>query len=416
MDDVSAETAPDEPGEPRQTTAAKICAATFWTSSVSLAGLLALSVWLFSGSNSYVLTAVLFGCQWVLPLLIPTTIDRLCRGRSPRVIGVASEIATAVIYALLAFCVTKAFLPGIFALVLLRGYTDAVSKTAASLAMELDGENSAEADGGFGQLDIWRLVGTSASGILFAIAGATTSPQELLLVGAAVHLVSTAIYATVASPAPTPAVTGPRHAVDARIADVLREEPVATLLLAQLAVITLFQGLHNALRVAYPVQVLHQGTQGIGTVSAVSTAAMLGGGWLVTRKAVRAKLGTTWPWAFVVAGSLLAAVATSLTMPIPSYVGYFLFFLLIEAGFVHFNRQFAASIAPANVSAMLSLRTSVLCGSALAGLGMTAMGIAFTTIEFSTYVVAYVVIFGTLCAYGQYRAHQLAEEKVTTRL
>ncbi|MFD8498246.1 hypothetical protein [Amycolatopsis sp. NPDC059657] len=387
-----------------RSTTVKICAAMFWTNTVSLAGVLAISLWLLATTNSYLLSSALFGCQWLLPMLIPKGIAWLIRDRSPRAVAVVSELATVAIYLLLTLCVATGFVPGVFFFVILRGYTSALTRAAASLAIKLDGAGSSAVEEGIGRIELWGLIGNSASGILFAVAGATTSAPAMLFVGAAAYLVSAGIYATLTLPARTPSGDEPRRAANpTRIRDAVRAEPMAAMLLAQLTIITLFQGVHNAVRVAYPDQVLHEGADGIGVVSTVGTAALLCGSWLVTREAVRARLGSTLPWVFVVVTGLLAALAVSITVPASSYAVYFLFFMTFEAGFVHFNRKFVAAVDLDNASVLLGLRAAVLCGAVVAGIGLTSLALAVTTVGWSVYLVSAVAICLSLAVYRRYR-------------
>ncbi|MFD8493725.1 hypothetical protein [Amycolatopsis sp. NPDC059657] len=401
MHEAQTTTAPRQDGQGR-TTPAKICAAMLWTSAANLAGLLALALWLLSITNSYLFASALFACQWVLPLLLPKGIDWLRQDRSPRAVAIPAQLLTVAIYVLLALCVATRFVPGVFLLVALHGYTDALTRAAASHAMRLSGADPEPVDDAMGTLGRWRLVGGSAAGVLFAFVGATTQAQDLLMAAAVVHVISAVIYASVALPARIPPAGWARPATKARIRDILRNEPVAKVLLAQLAIITLFQGMHYAILVAYPGRVLHQGGLGIGTISAVSTSAMLCGSLLFTSRSVRKRLGSTRPWVFAVAAGLLATAAVSLTSPIPGYVVYFVFFLILEAGFQRFNQEFIAAIQPANGPSMLSLRARVLCGSILAGIGMTTLGLAFTTVGLSVYAVSYVAAFLAAIVYRRY--------------
>jgi hypothetical protein len=372
-----------------------ICVATAASNLVGMAGYLALSVWVLHETGSYALSSALFGCQWVLPLLWPTGMARLTAGRRPAAVAAMSEWTGAILSLALLAAVAVGSVP--FALVLMtaRGFCDGLTRTSASLVFKLGGEPASAIERNVSRIEFWRVVGTSAAGVLFSLVGDRGSTAVFLVASCAVLAMTGGLYhhaatATAQQPAEgsSPGTTGL-----AALRAGLRAGPVARVWLWQLGLVASFQGLHNAIRIAYPEQQLGEGVSGVGIVSAVSTVGVLCGGWIASRRRALDRLRPMPGPLLVAVVGVVGVSAVLLPVAVPSYALYFVFMLLFETVFMVFNLHVVTATTQQHAPALLGFRSTLLGGSTLAGLAvasllLTQLSAAWSTVGVVSAIVA----------------------------
>lgn len=374
-------------------TATAVCGASTISNLVSMASNLALSVWVLQETGSYALSSLLFGAQWVLPLIWPTGMARLTAGRRPAAVAAASEWVSAVLYLGLLGAVATTCVPLVLALVTLRGFCDGLTRTAASLIFKLGGGPDQQVERNISQVEFWRIVGTSAAGVLFSVVGEGAAPITFLVAAVTTLAATGVVYLRALSPTEshTHRPTRPPKSGAVGLRASLRAQPVARMWLWQLGLVASFQGLHNANRVAYPEQ-LGEGVAGVGVVSAVSTVGVLCGSWLASRERVLRWLKDVPGYLLVIAVGVIGSCAVFLPFAVASYAVYFVFMVLFEAVFMVFNLRVVTASAPEHAPTLLGFRSTLLGGSTLAGLALPSILLTRLSAAWSTAVVITVIV------------------------
>ncbi|MBO8171259.1 MAG: hypothetical protein H0Z33_05115 [Bacillaceae bacterium] len=189
------------------------------------------------------------------------------------------------------------------------------------------------------------------------------------------------------------------------LSQALRMQPSAVRWLWLLAVVAAFQGLHNAIRVAYPEQHLAQGATGVGIVSTISTFGVLCGGWLASRTSVINKVKLFPSSILIVTIGLIVATAVFVPVVLPSYMIYFTFMVLFELSFMLFNMNFVTSTDEKHASILIGFRTTVLNASTLFGLALTSFLLLKFSDEWSTLFTSILLVGLSFVIFYVYRGH-----------
>lgn len=180
----------------------------------------------------------------------------------------------------------------------------------------------------------------------------------------------------------------------------LQAESAATMWLWLLAVVAAFQGLHNAIRVAYPDQQLGQGVAGVGIISTVSTIGVLCGGWMASRNRVIQLLKLLPGWFLIAVVGLIGILAVFIPVAVPSYAIYFVFMMIFETTFMVFNLNFVTSTDKSSISILLGFRTTILNASTLFGLVITSVFLSKFSAAWSTLSTAsLLIVFSLILSY-----------------
>lgn len=384
---------PTDVREPGGVGPTAILGATAASNLVGMGGNLALSVWVLRQTDSYALSSALFGCQWLLPLIWPAGMARLTAGRRPAAVAAASEWTGAVLSLALLGSVAFRCVPLVLALVTVRGFCDGLTRTAASLVFKLGGGAADAVERNVSRLEFWRIVGTSAAGVLFSLVGERTATAAFLLAAGAVLAATGGVYARAASRTERPvAEPSGRTSGMAALRASLRAQPAARMWLWQLGLVAAFQGLHNAIRIAYPQQQLGEGVAGVGVVSAVSTVGVLCGGWLASREQVVRRLKPLPGPLLVGVVGAMAGCAVFVPFALVSYALYFVFMVLFETVFMAFNLRVVTATDHEHASSLLGFRSTLLGGSTLAGLAVTSLLLTRLPAAWSTAAVILVIV------------------------
>ncbi|WP_211768684.1 hypothetical protein [Kutzneria sp. CA-103260] len=337
----------------------------------SLAGMtfsLIASVWLWTSVHSAVLSALVFGGQWVGAAVFPSGTARVIRRLTASRIAPVTEWCGAALVATAAgFIAAQLWMP-LVCVVLIKGYVDSVGRTANTLVARERADGPGAIEHEVSRMEFFRLVGSTSAGTAFAVTGQYVDPVMFAMLCAAGHGfagLGLRWHGTQGGSARTERGTA---AEQPGVRQLRRMTSIQRGALLQLSLIAAYQGLHNSIRTVYPIQQLHQGTAGVGIVSAVATAGVFAGGWISSRKAVL-------PWAIryaspagLCATALLAIAAVACTAALPSYALYFLFLAAFEAAFMGCNARYVASLDDATSVLFVGIRSTALSLSALAGL------------------------------------------------
>ena len=364
---------------------------------------LALSMWIFQETNSYAFSSMLFGCQWILPLIWPTGIARLTEHVDIGPVAARSEWCSAILSAALVGAVAIKIIPLVLILVIVRGFCDSLTRTTASLIVKFNEKETKKVEQGISSIEFWRIVGTCAAGMLFGFFGDRYSVQVFLVSSCVVYMLTSGLFRRLTVTAPENSFSNQFQTDFAKLRKALNTQPSAAKWLWLLGAVAAFQGLHNAIRVAYPDQQLGQGAAGVGIISTVSTIGVLCGGWFASRNRVIHTLKSLPGWFLIVLVGLTGIVAVFIPVAVPSYAIYFIFMTIFEVTFMLFNLNLVTSTDKSNISIILGFRTTILNAGTLSGLVITSIFLFKLTAAWSTMLTASLLVASSLVISYRYK-------------
>lgn len=385
-----------------------------WTvqgsSMATMLSLLALTLRIDRTTASNTLSSLVFGCQWVAPLVWPTGIARLIGQRSALRVASASELSSAAaLFVLLASGLLASPLV-VLCLALCKGFSDSLTRAAAAAAIKRTGDSASEVARDTSRLEFQRIIGTTTAGVLFGEFGDGLPCEAMLGLCAGLFLLGAASFFVISmrsdanTQATFPATVHPRHDAGRRLQ--------ARYWLYTLGVITAFQGLHNALRVPYPTRYLQLDASAIGFVSALATTAVFAGAWLSSRTSASLTLKPSQvPW-LLAATTLAVLLCFSTRMPAISYGFYFLFMAVFEYVFMKVNVQWVASIDKLDSARLFNHRSVLLAACALVGLLATDSLLQFFSTRAAAITTALLLLAAGLVVWAFERRNRVQHDDV----
>ncbi|MET9232360.1 hypothetical protein [Lentzea sp. NPDC003310] len=333
------------------------------SSSGTVLALLALSIVAYERTGSNLVASAVFASQWVAPVLAAPLLARFCARVPFRWLLVTAESVS--IPLTLGVGLAVPAVPAVAgALLFVRAFLDALSKSAVSIALK----RSLPADlvaAGVARCEGARLYGAALGALLGTLVLGTFSLRQVILLDALSFVVSLSCVLLARLP---------RRAVDARSAgergsallmrgvSVLRADPALGRFFLLLLATTMPQAVHNIGRTALSVEHLGLDAAGVSALAMTTTlslavgaflAAVLPGDW------VRTAWGGT---VLLLAPALFAVVSAVLPDVVPSFLSYALFVVVFEVGFVWFAAAFVAGCPVDAIEETAALRGAVLPG------------------------------------------------------
>lgn len=333
------------------------------SSSGGVLGILALSLTVYERTGSNLAASMVTAAQWGVPLLLAPLLAARSVRHSPRTLVLVAECASIPLVAALGL-LAEALPVAAAAVLVARAFLDAVSKTAAPIALRrtVAGDTVARA---VAAIEAARLYGA----VLGALAGSLLLGRlglaEIMFVNAACLVVSAALYAAARLPATVVARPGQaRGGVTAlrRGLATVAGDPLLRRAFLLVASTTVPQALHNVGRTALPVEHLGMGAAGVGLLAVVTTVALGVGAFLgsMARSGpARSREGT---WALLAVPPVLLCVAAVVTDAETSFACYGLYVVLFEVGYVWFTATAVARCPEESIEEIAALRTTVLPG------------------------------------------------------
>jgi len=318
--------------------------------------LVRLSAQVGSATGSGLLAGAVLTTPWLLALMLTRPLSRLLGRHSPdRLIQVAEALSLALTLAAAA-APGRALVVITIALMLVRGYLQTVTQSAASILLRgtiapgrLNRANTIA--------EIGRLTGLSVGAALTGPVGAVLSLRGFIVVNAAT-LAVTALLARALPSAPAGARADGASPDASPSLRVLLDSLGLRALLARFLLVAFWQGFHTIAVTVIPRAVLGGGTGLVGVFVAMSAVAIFAGSlaaWPVQRYLGRLPSAT---WALVPMPPLLAAVLVA--QVVPTFVLYAIFLVLFEVAYVYYNNRLLAEATPAEVTAVVTFRATVL--------------------------------------------------------
>jgi hypothetical protein len=355
--------------------------------------LVRLSTQVASDTGSGLLAGCVLSAPWLLALLLAGPLNRLLSRRAPnRLIGVA-EVSSLILTAAAAAAPGRAQLAVAVVLVLVRGYLETITQSAASILLRgtipperLNRANTIA--------EIGRLTGLSVGAALAGPVGALLPLRGFIVVNAATLTVS-ALLARALPPAPAGARDGanPEGGAEggAKAGTRLRlDNLVLRMLFARFLLVAFWQGFHTVAVTVIPREVLGGGTGLVGVFVATSAVAIFVGSlvaWPVQRYLSRLPSAT---WALAPMPPLIAAVLIART--VPTLVLYGVFLVFFEVAYVYYNNRLLAVALPAEVASVVTFRATVLPAAIM----VSILGVGAVSDLAGPLIAVLVVVAGTV--------------------
>lgn len=290
---------------------------------------------IFEETGSSLMASSVFAAQWLLPLALSRLSGTICTSYRIRSVLVIGEVISAFVVVGCALVLELGFVP-LLALVMVRGFFEAMSKAARLVALKqyVDARFLEKAS---------SLFGTSMylSSGLGAIAGGLLAAQ-LTFLGVAVVAAGLSLIASLTYLALTrSAVAPPRKASVTSAWAVFRRQPELLRNTLQIFVICgVFQGFHNIARTALPMKHLPLGVTAATHLQVISSVGIVLGALFVFRFMSDAKHSVfRHPVVLVGLTALAMPLPYLVTTPAISFALYFAFIFAFEVAFTRVQNQ-----------------------------------------------------------------------------
>jgi hypothetical protein len=319
--------------------------------------LVSLSTHVGSVTGSGLLAGAVLSAPWLPALLLAGPLNRLLGRRAPERLVRLAEAASLLMTAAALVAPGRALLAVATALVLARGFFEAVTRSATSVVLRgtvppqrLDRANTVA--------EIGKLTGLSVGAALAGPAGAVLPLRGLIAVNVATLALSALLAWALPSPpegAPVQARDGAGSATGTRLRV---EDPVLRRLFARFLLVAFWQGFHTVAVTVIPLHVLGGGTRLVGVFVAISAIAIFAGSLAALPAQRYLDRVPSAAWAVLPMPPLLAAVLVGRT--VATLVLYALFLVLFEVAYVHYNNRLLAAASAEELSSVVTLRATLL--------------------------------------------------------
>lgn len=252
----------------------KIWASIFLASQATFFVLMTLSATVFGNTGSAFEANAVVLTQWI-PAVAALLLIRAAAARyASRELLVVCEAGSAVILICVAPLVTH--VPLLFAVLLVKGGFDSLSKVARTLALKSYFSGAALSSAA-SYYNTAALIGGGAGALLGTVLLHRLPFIGVLALCVAMHLVAALIYASL------PTTLKPTVATGAGAPASLSSVGVGPAIVYYVAAVSLFQGFHNIARSVYPVVQLGMQDAGIPLVQTVTNIAYIAGAFVAAR-------------------------------------------------------------------------------------------------------------------------------------
>lgn len=359
--------------------------------------LLALSISALERLDSALGVSGVFASQWFLALFAPAAVVWLCARWTPRAILAPVELGGAIVTLVIAATVEQPLVV-LFALLLVRGYLDAITKSVRTVALRryLEGPLL---ERGASLFNTSYYLGGAVGSLIGTLLVGRLSIEEIALVNVATYLGAAALYLRLGRlPASRPLPGVRRTSAYLQAFGAIRDNPLLLAAFARLSITAgIFQGFHNVARTVMPLQEFGLAPSAVTALQALASMAILSGALFVGRflqSDSRLQLDGTF---LIIATSALMMLPLVGFAPPPAFALYFVFIFAFEVAFTKFQKDLVvhcraedmAAVASTNHAALtLSITITVLAigfladvwglfgAAAFAALAASGLGIA----------------------------------------
>jgi hypothetical protein len=315
--------------------------------------LVSLSTLVESATGSGLLAAAVLSAPWLPALLLAGPLNRLLARHAPERLVRLAEATSLGLTAAALVAPQRALLAVAAALLLARGYFEAVTRSATALVLR-DTVSEQRLDRANTVAEIGKLTGLSVGAALAGPAASVLSLRGLIAVNAATLVLSALLaWALPSTPQQAAPADDAKAAARPRVVD-----PVLRRLFARFLLVSFWQGFHTVAVTVVPVQLLGGGTRLVGVFVAVSSVALFTGSLAALPAQRYLTRVPSAVWAVLPVAPLLAAVLVGRT--VPTLVLYALFLVLFEVAYLHCNNRLLATARPADLPSVVTLRATLL--------------------------------------------------------
>ncbi|MEV6835734.1 hypothetical protein AB0N17_14640 [Streptomyces sp. NPDC051133] len=319
--------------------------------------LVSLSTHVGSVTGSGLLAGAVLSAPWLPALLLAAPLNRLLARPAPERLVRLAEAASLALTAAALLVPGRALLVGATALIVVRGYFEAITRSATSVVLRgtvapdrLDRANTVA--------EIGKLTGLSIGAALVGPAGAVLSLRGLLAVNAAT-LACSALLAWALPSSPERAGGAARDGAGSPSGARPRvDDPGLRRLFARFLLVAFWQGFHTVAVTVIPLHVLGGGTRLVGVFVAVSAVAIFAGSLAALPAQRYLDRLPSAAWALLPMPPLLAAVVVGRTAP--TLALYAVFLVLFEVAYVHYNNRLLAAASAGELASVVTLRATLL--------------------------------------------------------
>ncbi|MDH6113896.1 putative MFS family arabinose efflux permease [Kitasatospora sp. MAP12-15] len=321
--------------------------------------LLTVSARLLDQHGSGLSASAVFGFQWILPILLVTTVRRACEGARLRRTVVCVELGGGLVSLTIGVLLQHGLVAAVLGCFLVRGLLEGITKTARVVYARrlFDGPTLKLASYTFNNS---YYLGSALGGVLGSLLAGHVSVETAAAVDASTFVVSACCYRWL------PQVSAPRAAtarsdepsrlgLRRQIAGVLRGRPGLTRAVVYLIVaVGAFQGFHSTARTVVPIRVLHLGDASVMHLQIVCGLALVLGAIavpvLLRRMAPGRRLGLAANTATAGAMVLLPYASGPLTL----FAAYFGYLFLFEFAFTAAQAEIIQDCPPSELVLLTS--------------------------------------------------------------
>lgn len=322
--------------------------------------MLSLSVHIYRQTGDNFAAAAVFATQWLAAVASAPLSGWLTTRMDAARLAAACEVAGGLASLLIGLFVDV--LPAVFAVLLLRGLAECISKSARVLAMR-DHVDDELLEGAASMVGTSTFIGISAGSLVGAVLVDYFDLFYVALVDATTFLAAAALYLSMGLPRhrtvqALPAAFGEVMHKGFRI---IRADPALARQVAYMIISTaFFQGFHNIARTLLPLTRLDLGGRGVMLLQALASVSFFLGAVIVTfLMQKRQAAGRTEPWVISAVATALMLFAVVVTRPAWSLLAYAVFLMLSEVIYVfcqknvvtHCSREQLSLVSPLALSA-----------------------------------------------------------------
>lgn len=325
--------------------------------------LLKLSTEVNDATGSGLLAGAVLSAPWLPALILAKLLNRILSEREPTgLVRIAESVSLGLTALLVALPVAgTAFIFVAVSVVLVRGFFEAITRSATSVMLRLFVRGH-RLNRGNTLAEIGKLAGMGFGAAAAGAVGATVSPRAFFVFNAITLAGSVLLTRTLPRGTPDagePAEGAAEEAEQSGAAARMRlENPAIRRLLALFMLVAVWQGFHTVAVNVIPLQVLGGGTSLVGMFVVCSAIAISVGSFgapSIDRHLARVPNEF---WALVPMVPLVASVLVARV--VPTLIGYSVFLFFFELAYGLYNNRLLANARPDEVPTIVTLRATLL--------------------------------------------------------
>ncbi len=316
--------------------------------------LMALSSKAYMSTNLALAAGAVFVAQWIAPLVMFPLIGKLANEGSSKKRLVVTDLATGLVTILVGLVWLKSGVL-VFALLFVRGFLEAVTKTLRETSLKRYGniEHMEKAASVFGTS---YFLGVGVGALVSAALVSRFSILEIALIDASSFLVSAALYLCVRESKEVEALrVKTKQLLSVGFQIVFGDKALLRSFLYLLLTIGIFQSFHTLARAALPIGILRLPEENMHYFQFAFTIGIIVGAFFVSSFLQRKSTLKFNPILYLFFTSIFMVVASVLKLPLLNYAFYFLFAFFFEICFIRFKNELFLGASASQIGHVMAL-------------------------------------------------------------